>query len=203
MMRPIGLSKLLILALLITSSLDSIGQGRVPDFNSGQFNGQQNSTPINALDTLERPDLTYVSYLLSAIRSPIYNLDTSVNEIHTLEPQYTTDFIKPNIGQDISASQDHPWYVPEEGVRLGHHLFDQALRSTASPQIVKVNRSFAEAHWIQQGAGFGRHRGASSFSAKFYRSFARKILFNFNYKSFDDNGERQLFGGMRMRKPVH
>lgn len=182
------------LMLLITDSIALVGQGRVPDFNSGQFNGQQSTTPINPTDTIERPDLTYASYLLSALRSPIQNLDTFVNEIHILEPQYKSDFIKPNLGQDISASQDHPWYVPEEGIRLGHQLFDQVFRSTATPHLVKVNRSFAEAHMIQQGSGLGRHRGASSFTAKFYRSFARKILFNFNYTSLSDEGDAPVFG---------
>ena len=194
MMSKIRITRLVFLALLITSCAALTGQGRVPDFNSGQFNGQQNNTTINPADTIERPDLTYTSFLLSALRSPISNLDTFVNEIHTLEPQYKTDFIRPNLGPDISASQDHPWYVPEEGVRHGHHLFDQVFRSTAAPEIVKVNRSFAEVHMMQQGSGFGRHLGASSFSAKFYRSFARKILLNFNYKSMSDDGDAPLFG---------
>lgn len=174
--------------------VQSIAQGRVPDFNSGQFNGQQQSSVINPLDTIERPDLIYTAYLLSDLRVPIYNLDTFVNDIHVLEPQYKADFISPNLGSDNSGSQSQPWYVPEEGVRMGSHFFDQVLSSTASPHLIEVNRSFAEIHVVRQGQGLGRHRGASNFNAKFYRSFARNILLNFNYHSYNDDGDRSLFG---------
>ena len=169
-------------------------QGRVPDFNSGQFNGQRPPPMINPSDTMERPDLIYTAYLLGDLRIPIYNLDTFVNDIHVLEPQYKADFILPNLGSDNSGSQAQPWYLPEEGVRLGSHLFDQVLSSTASPHLIEVNRSFAEIHAIRQGSGLGRHRGASNFTAKFYRSFARNILLNFNYHSYNDDGDRSLFG---------
>ncbi len=140
-------------------------------------------------DTLERPALKYISFSLNEPRVVLANLDSLIDDVHLVEPIFHSDFLVPNLGSDLSAGQWQPWYASEEGIDMGHHLYDGLFHATESSSLVQVNRSFSEIHLAP---GFyplnAAVLGSSHFTAKFYKSFARRLFFNFNYKSMSDDG---------------
>lgn len=174
-------------------------QGR-PNFDpSGGF-GQGGSFGFDGpnssfSDTTERPPLSVALHPIYDLSNPDEGLDTLQKSLHLVEPAYRYKHLSPNLGSPNSAAQWAPWILQEDGLGFGHDQYQKVVEDVSEPYLVEVNRAYGDiaiAEGYNQtpptigGRGFGR--ATRHFSTRFYRSFARNIGLNFNYKSFTDNG---------------
>lgn len=172
------------------------GQQRPQNFNPRNTGSSFSQNQQAQGDTIDRPPFNYSSLLLEGdLRYPIPSLDTGLQMVHLIEPALKSAFYPGNLGSENSASMSFVNPVSFIGNNLGFPLFRQLLALTAEPHLNEVNRSFWSLYYGNgfgvenslSGQGLGRI-GSSHFETKFYRRFARNILFNFDYKNYSDDG---------------
>ena len=170
------------------------------------------SRPVNpqAQDTVSRPPLEYNTFhLQKSIRKPRPSLDTTLYRVHLIEPLYQTPLLRANLGSENSGTMKVNGRVSVGGNVLGHPVFDDLMSTTAEEDIKVVNRSYWSLYY---GSGRGVENpipgsgkatiGSGHLETRFYRSFARNITFNFDYKSYNDDGsmlQTNDFGQLNMK----
>ena len=161
-----------------------LDQGGIGQRGSGaeQFN------PV-FVDTVDRPPLLVAAYPIHNLSEPLEILDTLPETLHLFEPAYLAEHLIPNLGSENSAAQWQPWILPQGKIGFGHNQYDGLFDLLREANLVKVNRSYGD---ISVAEGLNSTRPLLSsrhFNTRFFRSFARDIHLNFNYKSYTDQGQ--------------
>lgn len=188
-------TRILLLSLLFTPfGHTSLLLGQRPDFNTiggqqqgpGAFNAQGQPSFI---DTVERPPLSVAAYPIADLSNAVEILDTLPEALHLFEPAYLVRHLVPNLGSENSAAQWQPWILSKRGLGFGHNQYDVLLDMLREPYLVEVNRAYGDLS-VAEGSNPARPLLSSRhFNTRFFRSFARNIHLNFNYKSYSDEGQ--------------
>lgn len=166
---------------VLVNSILGNGQSRGDRFSDRSINSANSTNSI--VDTVDRPNLTYNTFLLSDFEVITSNIDTSIGSVHLVEPYYQDLFLAPNLGSENSARASSYLSSSKNAIRLDNSSYQRLFDQTEEASLVKVNRSFWQLHY-----GSGQRIGGSNLIARFYRPFARNIDFNFNFHRFSDNG---------------
>lgn len=141
---------------------------------------EQNVGP--QVDSIVKKELIFAFYELNDLSTILTIYDTSLNNVHRIEPYYQTHLNYGNLGSENSASYNLIWSkAPDIGIFTGQDSYEIGYGNKNANRLFDLNRPYWSFHF---GQGF--NIGATNIDARFYKRFARNILLNFNYRLLTD-----------------